>query len=202
MNYTSAAGLSVHQMVSLIMSAKPLDVIVGQPTTKSMNKITEQMAQMVAPIKTTAWGGWHGSLALDLDNTDYKSITKLTMQTTRWSLNQMLSTEASPINQPHSKSSPLKQKQRHFKKNFNIRVQCIIDCVKEQYLEELNEEYFGYAISTIKSVLHHLHKKWWKIMTRECKDATDAFYQAWVPNMTRIITFGCQLNKQQKNAKQ
>ncbi len=82
MNYTLAAGLSVHQTVSPIMSAKPLGVILGQPTTKSMNKITEQMAQMVAPIKTTAWGGRHGLLALVLDNRDYKSITKLTMQTT------------------------------------------------------------------------------------------------------------------------
>jgi hypothetical protein len=57
MNYTLAAGLSVHQMVSLIMLAKPLNIIVGQPTTKSMNKMMEQMAQMVALVKTTAWGG-------------------------------------------------------------------------------------------------------------------------------------------------
>jgi hypothetical protein len=57
MNYTSVVGLSIHQTVSLIMLAKPLDVIFGQPTTKSMNKIMEQKAQMVAPIKTTAWGG-------------------------------------------------------------------------------------------------------------------------------------------------
>ena len=47
MNYTLAAGLSIHQTVSLIMSAKPLNVIVRQPTTESMNKMTEQMAQMV-----------------------------------------------------------------------------------------------------------------------------------------------------------
>ncbi len=78
MNYTLAAGLSIHQTVSLIMSAKPLDVIVGQPTTESMNKTMEQTAQMVAPIKTTAWGGRHGLLALVLDDTDYKSITKST----------------------------------------------------------------------------------------------------------------------------
>jgi hypothetical protein len=38
-------------------------------------------------------------------------------------------------------------------------------------------------------------------MTRERTDATDAFYQAWVPNMTHIITFGLQLNKQQKKCK-
>jgi hypothetical protein len=38
-------------------------------------------------------------------------------------------------------------------------------------------------------------------MIRERTDATDAIYQAWVPNMTHIITFGCQLNKQQKKCK-
>ncbi len=59
MNYTSTTGSSVHQMVSLIMAAKPLDVIVGQPTTETMNKMEEQMAQMVALVKTSAWGGRH-----------------------------------------------------------------------------------------------------------------------------------------------
>jgi hypothetical protein len=53
MNYTLAVGSTVHQMVSLISSAKPLDVIIGQPTTKSMNKMMKQMAQMVAPVKMT-----------------------------------------------------------------------------------------------------------------------------------------------------
>jgi hypothetical protein len=38
-------------------------------------------------------------------------------------------------------------------------------------------------------------------MTRECTDATKAFCQAWVPNMTHIITFGQKLNKQQKKCK-
>jgi hypothetical protein len=37
---------------------------------------------------------------------------------------------------------------------------------------------------------------------RECTDTTEAFYQAWVPNMTHIITFlGRQLTKQQKRCK-
>ena len=55
MNYTSSTGSSGHQMVSLlIMAAKPLDVIVGQPTIDTMNKMVEQMVQMVAPIMTTA----------------------------------------------------------------------------------------------------------------------------------------------------
>jgi hypothetical protein len=36
------------------MAAKLLDVIIGQLTTETMNKMVEQMAQMVAPVKTTA----------------------------------------------------------------------------------------------------------------------------------------------------
>ncbi len=83
----------------------------------------------------------------------------------------------------------------------NIGVQCIINRVKEQYIEELNKDYFGYANNTIKSVLHHLRTNWCKVITRERTDATKAFYQAWVPNMTHIITFGRQLTKQQKNAR-
>jgi hypothetical protein len=76
MNYSSAGGLSVHATVNLIMVAKPLDIIVGLPTNKSMDRMMEQMAQMVAPIKTTAWGGLHGSLALVLDNVNYATITR------------------------------------------------------------------------------------------------------------------------------
>jgi hypothetical protein len=77
MNYTLAMGSSIHQMVRLIMAAKPLDLIIGQPTTETMNKMVEQMTQIVAPVKTTAWEGCHGSLMLVLDKADYSNITKV-----------------------------------------------------------------------------------------------------------------------------
>jgi hypothetical protein len=76
MNFLLATGSSVHQTATLIMLAKLLDIIVSQPTTDSMDRITEQMAQMVAPVKTTVWGGLHGSLALVLDNADNATVTK------------------------------------------------------------------------------------------------------------------------------
>ncbi len=41
------------------------------------------MAQMVAPVKTTAWGGRHGSLALVLDDADYSNITKMRITSTK-----------------------------------------------------------------------------------------------------------------------
>ncbi len=65
------------------MVAKPLDVIIGQPATETINKMVEQMAQMVAPVKTTAWGGCHGSLAFVLNDVDYSSITKARVTSTK-----------------------------------------------------------------------------------------------------------------------
>ncbi len=65
------------------MAIKPLDIIVGHLTTDTMNKMVEQMDQMVAPVKTTAWGGNHGSLALVLDDADYSSITKAKITSTK-----------------------------------------------------------------------------------------------------------------------
>ena len=61
----------------------------------------------------------------------------------------------------------------------NFGVQRIIDSVEEQYIEELNKEYFGYSNSTIKSVLHHLRTNWCKVMTRERTDANSHTYTRW-----------------------
>ena len=82
MNCSLATGLSIHQMVRLIMAAKPLDAIVGQPTSDTMIKMVEQMAQMVAMVKTSVRGGLHGSLALVLDDANYTTITKGTITST------------------------------------------------------------------------------------------------------------------------
>ena len=163
---------------------------------------------MVAPVKTTAWGRCHGSLALVLNDVDYLSINKAKI------------TSIKPVNQPDTinkditaASTPLEiltfqEESKKLQKEFdlqeavtNISVQRIIDSVKEQYIEELNKEYFCYTNNTIKSVLHHLQTNWCKVMTRELTDTTEAFYQPWVPHMTHIITFGQQLNKQQKKCK-
>ncbi len=120
------------------MTAKPLDVIIGQPTTETINKMVEQMAQMVATVKTTAWGGRHGSLSLVLDGADYSSITKACV------------TSTTPVTQPDAinkgimaTSTPLKiltfqEETKKLQKEFdlqeavtNIGVQCIIVRVEE-----------------------------------------------------------------------
>jgi hypothetical protein len=108
MNYSSATGLSAHQMVALIMSAKSLDVIVGQPTTESMGRMAEQMAQMVAPVKTIAWwGGLHGSLTLVLDDVDYATVTK-NIVTSAALLSKPTEAMLSKENGAHMRECPIK----------------------------------------------------------------------------------------------
>ena len=58
------------------MTVKPHDKIFGKPTTKTMNIMTEKMAKIVASVKTTVWGGKHGSLALVINEDDYITIMR------------------------------------------------------------------------------------------------------------------------------
>ncbi len=168
-----------------------------------MDKMMEQVAQMVAHVKTTTWGGLHGPLALILDDADYATVTK------------NIITLAAPLSKPttinpiiNKVSTPyeiliLQEEMKTLQKEFELQeavttrgVQRIINSVKEQYVKELNEDYIGYANQTIKTLLPHLRTKWCKVMTKERTNAAEAFYQAWIPSTTHIITFGCQRDKQ------
>jgi hypothetical protein len=197
MNYSLTGGTSVHATVNLIMAARPLDIIVGQPTTESMDRMTEQLAQMVAPVKTTAWGGLHGSLALVLDDTEYAIVTRGTVTSTNW-INQPPAIHPNINDQTAGRELLcLQAKSKQLQWAFdlqeavtNISVQRIIDSVEEQYVKELNEDYFRYANQSIKTLLVHLRQKWCKVVTKERTDATDTFYHTWVPSTTHVITFG------------
>jgi hypothetical protein len=173
-----------------------------------MDMMTKQMAQMVAPVKTTAWSGPHGSLAPVLNNADHATVTK------------NIITLLAPLSKPttikpkiNELSSPyailtLQEEMKTLQKEFKlqgavttIRVQRIIDSVEEQYVKELNKDYFGYTNQTIKMLLSQLRKNWCKVMMKERNNSTEAFHQAWVLLTTHIITFSRQLNKQQKKCK-
>ena len=140
MNYSSATGPSIHQTVALIMSAKLLDVIVGQPTTESMDRMTEKMAKTVSPVKTTAWGGLHGSLALVLDDADYVMVTKniITLVAPLSKLT-MINPKINKLSTPYEIIT-LQEEMKTLQKEFELQeavttigVQCIIDSVKDQY---------------------------------------------------------------------
>ena len=89
-------------MLSNCNTRLPLDIIVGKPTMDTMNKMVEQMAQMVAQVKTSAWGGLHGTLSLVLDDTDYTTITKGTVTSTTlvaqpYTVNKKITATANPL---------------------------------------------------------------------------------------------------------
>jgi hypothetical protein len=204
MNYSSARGSSIHVTVNLIMAAKPLDTIIGQPTTKSMDRTTEQTAQMVPSVKTTAWDGLHGSLALVLNDVDYTTVTRWAVTLTARLVQPPAVNPAIENNTPQRKLLRLQADKKNLQKAFdlheaitNIGVQCIIDSVEEQYIKELNKDYFGYANQTTKSLLEHLCKNWCKVMTKERTNATKAFYHTWVPSSTHVIMFHWQMTKLQ-----
>jgi hypothetical protein len=174
MNYSSARGSSVHATVNFIMAAKPLNTIVGQLTNESMDRMMEQMAQMVAPIKTTSWGGLHGSLALVLNDANYATITCRAITLIACLVQPPMVNPAIKDDTPQRVLLRLQVDMKDLQKAFdlqeamsNIGVQCIINSVEEQYVEELNEDYFGYANQTIKSLLNHLCTHWCKVMTKE-----------------------------------
>jgi hypothetical protein len=119
----------------------------------------------------------------------------------------MISPKINELSNPYkilTLQEEIKTVQKEFKLQeavTTIRVQRIIDSVEEQYIKELNKDYFGYANQTIKMLLTHLCTNSCKVMMKKRTNAREAFYQAWVPSTTHIITFGHQLNKQQKKCK-
>ncbi len=98
----------------------------------------EQMAQMVAPIKTTAWGRLHGSLALVLDNVDYATITCQAVKSTDRLVQPPAVNPAIKDDTPQRKLLCLQAETKDLKKAFelqeavtNIGAQCIINSVEE-----------------------------------------------------------------------
>jgi len=53
--------------------AMPLDKIVSQPTTATVNHLKEKIAKIAALIKTTKWGSRHMYLPLVLNNKEYQN---------------------------------------------------------------------------------------------------------------------------------
>jgi hypothetical protein len=120
----------------------------------------EQMAQIVAPSKTASRGGPHGSLALVLDKVNYATVTRWAITSINHLVQPPAVNPAIKDNTPQRKLLCLQVNTKILQKAFNLQeavtkigVQRIIDSVEEQYVKELNKDYFGYANQTIKSLL-------------------------------------------------
>ena len=204
---STAPGTSCRETVRATMMALPLDIIVGQPTTQTMNLMTEQLAKMCAAVRTTAFGGKHGSLASVLDDQEYRAVTANASASTTplaepVAVSTTLTKEATPFDilQAQEIAQTAKKAFATQEAVREIGVERIVASVEEQYIEEQCVEYFGYANENIKSLLKHLRDTWCKVLTKEKSDARTAFYQPW-PESHHIITFGRYLDKNQKLCK-
>jgi hypothetical protein len=103
------------------MVAKLLNTIVGQPTIESMDQMTEQMAQMVVPVKTTAWGGLHGSLALVLDDVNYATVTCQAVKSTDRLVHPPAVNPAIKDNTPQCKLLRLQAETKDLQKVFKLQ---------------------------------------------------------------------------------
>jgi hypothetical protein len=121
------------------MLAKLLDIIGSQPTSESMDRMIEQTAQMVAPVKTTTWGGLHGSLVPILDDADYAMVTKnIVTSSAPLSKPTTINPKINELSNPYEILT-LQEEMKTLLKEFKlqeavttIRVQCMIDSVDEQ----------------------------------------------------------------------
>ncbi len=100
-----------------------------------------------------------------LDDVNYATVTRQAVTLTNRLVQPLAVNPAIKDNTPQCKLLCLQADTKNLQKVFdlqeavtNIGVQRIIDCVEEQYVKELNEDYFGYANQRIKSLLAPLHK--------------------------------------------
>eukprot|EP00804_Cyclotella_cryptica_P009387 CCRYP_018075-RA/>CCRYP_018075-RA protein AED:0.43 eAED:0.43 QI:0/0/0/1/1/1/2/0/231 len=205
MSSPTANEAAVREAVRSIIAPMPIDKIVGQPSNSTVKVLKQQLAKIVAAVKTTSWGGQHGHLTLVLNNAEYQTVTNVPMlTTTRLVLppivpanlaNNTTLTHRTRIMADHNLECQEFWKQESVDAIIIDKIVC--KAVDAAYVEELNDNYIGYGAQTIKTVLEHLRTEWCVVTTLEKKQASAAFHVQW--DLTSHITkFARELDKQQK----
>ena len=66
---------AIREMVRKSILVKPIEKMVGHPSTTSHKKLVNQLAQAAGDIKSTEWGGNHSTIALVLEDEPYQALT-------------------------------------------------------------------------------------------------------------------------------
>ena len=205
MSSPTANEATVYEAVRAIITPLPLDKIIGQPTTSTVNHLRQQIAKIAAAVKTTSWGGRHGHLALVLTDAEYRTVTgnpdivvdrlpPPPIVATGLSNTTTLTNRAS-ITGLHNLACQEFWKQEAV--DALIVDKIVREAVDPTYVEELEDDYVGYSGQTIKTIVQHLRTEWCIVTTLEKKQAAKAFHVQW--DLTSHITkFARELDKQQK----
>jgi hypothetical protein len=205
MSSPTANEATVHEAVRAIVSPLPLDKIVGQPTTSTVNHLRQQIAKIAAAVKTTSWGGRHGHLALVLTDAEYRTVTgnpDITIArlptppiVAAGLTNTTTLTNRATITGLHNLACQEFWKQEAV--DALIVDKIVRDAVDPTYVEELEDDYVGYSGQTIKTIVQHLRTEWCIVTTLEKKQAAQAFHVQW-DVASHITKFARELDKQQK----
>ena len=183
----------------------PLDQIFGQPTNTTVNHIEQQCAKFAALMKTTKWEGCHGCLALVIDEEEIQSITSDDSATTdRLDTPPLtpdgLTNSTTLINQTKRNAKHKIYQEDYWKQEAVDRVivnHLAQDIINPDYIEELENDYIGYANQTIKTIIKHLCDKWYAVTTLERKQALADFIFKW-DFISHITAYARQLDRQKK----
>ena len=131
----------------------PLDKILGQPTTSTVNQLRQQIAKIAAAVKTTSWGERHGHLALVLNEAEYRSVTgNPTIVIDRLLAppivpigltNTMTLTNRATITGTHNLACQEYWKQEAL--DAIIVDKIVHEAIDPTYVEELEDDYVGYS---------------------------------------------------------
>eukprot|EP00804_Cyclotella_cryptica_P030012 CCRYP_013457-RA/>CCRYP_013457-RA protein AED:0.47 eAED:0.47 QI:0/0/0/1/0/0/3/0/169 len=159
---------TVYKAVRAIVTPLPLDKIVGQPTTSTVNHLQQQIAKIAATVKTTRWGGRHGHLALVLTDAEYRTVTG----------NPDIVVDRLPTPPIASRTPPRSQIERRSRacttscaKSFGSKKPSMHSSstnsytIDPTYVKELEDDYMGYSGQMIKTIVQHLQTEWCIVIT-------------------------------------
>ena len=139
---------AIREMVRESNSAKPIDKMVGHPSTTSHKNLVNQLAQAAGDIKSTEWGGNHGTIALVLEDEPYQTLTGDLNLSTAW---QNMPDAVHPDIDARTSNFELLTLQEEQKLTIteyqqqvavdNTLKECLIKAVDEQDIEELKQDY-------------------------------------------------------------
>ena len=201
---TSATSIAaIRDMVQKSILEKPIDKMVGHPSTTSHKHLVNQLAQAAGDIESTEWGGNHGTIALVLEDGPYQTLTGDPNLLTAWP--DMPNAVHPDIDAQTSKFEllTLQEEQKLIITEYQQQVavdntlkECLIKAVDEQYIEELKKDYIGYANKTTKTILAHIKITWCKVTTQEKQKAKAQIRDPW-DQVMHIKSYARRLDKDQ-----
>ena len=190
---TNPSTSATREYVSNKMNATAIDKMIGEPTLITYRILFDQLAMSASLVKTNQWGGRHGHLPLLVSDAQFVTITGIaTAVTTK----RIKPARVDPrINRNTSNYDRLRYTREQDEKILDWYTQeevdetlktLIINAVDPQYIEELKQDYVGYANEIAKTMLSHIKNTWCKITTRKKGVAQRALREPW--NLVEDIT--------------